>query len=177
VIGEAQMPGKTTAATFTAIIRRQLTATIEMLGEAIESCPDEWWTLSDENAPVWEQLYHAVFWLNAWARDWSIPFERPAFHSDKALELEHGASPVVTKEQMRVYLNKARTQCMSFIDSLSDDALVAEQEAFGRRFTPADRLVGQISHAQHHVGIIYALIMEATGEYPRWIESNWEVTP
>lgn len=155
-------------ASITDILRRQLTPTIEMLQDVVECCSDDMWTLSTKNAPIWEQVYHATFWLSAWARDWSTPFEKPAFHSDGALELESGASPVITREQMRDYVDKVHKECMSFLDGLTDDALVVGQEAFGHTWTPADRITGQLRHVQHHVGIAYAQIRERTGAYPEW---------
>jgi len=57
---------------------------------------------------------------------------------------------------------------VSFLDGLTDDALVVEQEAFGHTWTPADRIMGQLRHVQHHVGISYAQIRETTGAYPEW---------
>ena len=160
------MEEKATALSFTDILRRQITPAIEMLRDAIDQCSEDMWKQSSANAPIWEQVYHATFWLNAWARDWSTPFEKPAFHSDQALELESGASPVITREQMQDYLNKAKRECMSFIDGLTDDTLLIKQE--GRDYTPADRIIGQIRHVQHHVGMIHAQIKEATGKYPKW---------
>lgn len=64
----------------TDVLRRQLTPSIEMLQDVIEQCPEDMWEMDGRNAPIWEQVYHATYWLNAWARDWSIPFEKPAFH-------------------------------------------------------------------------------------------------
>ncbi|MHB0998583.1 MAG: DinB family protein [Armatimonadota bacterium] len=158
--------------TITDIMRRQLIPAIKMLQDIIEQCPDDLWTAEGENPPVWEQAYHSVFWLNAWARDWSTPFEKPEFHSDAALDLLDGASPIVTREQMLDYLRKAESECMSFLDGLSDEMLTQEIEAFGCKWTPADRIIGQASHIQHHVGIIYAAIRQATSFYPKWIGFN-----
>ena len=64
-----------------------------MLQDLTEHCSDDLWTAAGRNAPVWEQVCHAAFWLNAWARDWAKPMEKPGFHSSEALELEHGAAP------------------------------------------------------------------------------------
>lgn len=74
-------------------------------------------------------------WLNAWARDWSTPYVKPEFHSNDARELNHGATPVITKEQMRNYLEKVRGECMSFLDGLTDETVFAQEEGFGRTFT------------------------------------------
>ena len=158
------MPEETTTLSMTEMLRRQITSGIEMLQNVIEQSSDDLWTLHGGNSTIWEQVYHATFWLNAWARDWSTPFEKPAFHSDQALELESGASPMITREQMQDYLDKAKRECLSFLDSLADDTLLIEQH----NNTPAGRILGQIQHVQHHVGIIHSQIKEATGKYPKY---------
>lgn len=155
---------ETTSVSMTETLRRQITPAIEMLQDVIEQCSDDIWMLSGGNAPIWEQVYHATFWLNAWARDWSTPFEKPAFHSDQALELESGASPEITREQMRDYLEKVERECLSFLDNLADDTLLIEQHDR----TPADRIIGQIGHVQYHVGMIHLRIKEITGKYPKY---------
>lgn len=156
----------------TDILRRQLEPTIEMLHDVIKQCSDEFWASNGRNAAVWQHVYHATFWLNAWARDWTTPFEKPPFHSGQALELETDACPVITRDQMRDYLGKVESECMSFLDGLTDETLVAEEEAFGRTWTPADRILAQIRHVQHHVGMIHAAIKEASGGCPRWMAFN-----
>lgn len=160
------------AVSITQILRRQIAPTIEMLEDVIGRCPEEVWTLASEppsqNVPVWEQVYHAAFWLNAWARDWSTPLQKPAFHSELALGLESGASPVITREQMREYLAKAKRECMAFLDDLTDETLVVGQQAFGKTWTPADRILGQIRHVQYHAGMANARVEEATGLWPDW---------
>jgi len=143
-----------------------------MLRDAIGQCSNSEWTLAGANAPVWQQVYHATFWLNAWARDWATPFKKPTFHTDQTLEQRNGAFPVITREQMQDYLNKVESECISFLDGLTDDTLVAAEEAFGQTWTPADRIMSQIRHVQHHVGKICAQIREATGTPPKWRAFN-----
>lgn len=159
---------KTLMTHYVEMLRRQLIPSIDMLQDVIEQNSDEMWTLSGVNIPIWQHVYHATAWLNAWARDWSTPYVKPEFHSNEARELDHGASPVITREQMREYLEKAREECMSFLDGLTDETVFAQEEAFGRTFTPADRIVGQISHVHYHIGVIHARIKQETGEFPKW---------
>lgn len=47
-----------------------------------------------------------------------------------------------------------------------------EEESFGRTFTPADRIIGQIRHVHYHAGMAYARIEGATGQWPKWRAFN-----
>ncbi len=160
------------ALTIVDIIRRNLEPTLEMLSDIIEECPDEVWVADDGNAPIWQQTYHTVFWLNAWARDWAKPFERPSFHTREALDMVKGAAPVLTRQRLAEYLRRARAECDAFLDDLTPESLVLEYEAFGKRWTHADRILGQIRHVQHHVGAAHAIMCEKTGKTPRWVGYN-----
>lgn len=82
------------------ILRRQLDPSIEMLKEVIELCPNELWYAENDTPPIWEQVYHTLFWFNAWLRDWSKPIEYPKFHVEEALEMKRPPTGNISKEVM-----------------------------------------------------------------------------
>jgi len=160
----------TTAPTIIDIFRRNMAPTVAMLRNIIMQCPDEAW--ADGHPAVWQQLYHTIFWFNAWARDWATPFKRPTFHSDDVLNMVKGATPVLTREQLVEYLRQAEADCYVFLDHLTPESLIVEVEAFGVRWTPADRILGQLRHIQHHVGGMHATIRRVTDSAPKWVGFN-----
>ena len=72
---------ETNTPTIVEIMRRHLAPTLQMLSNAIIACPEDAWAPPDEGAPLWQQAYHTLFWLNAWLRDWKNKLEYPVFHS------------------------------------------------------------------------------------------------
>jgi hypothetical protein len=154
------------------ILRRNLRPTLDMLSNAVHSCPDDVWDAADETAPIWQQAYHTLFWLNAWLRDWNREFEPPAFHSDAARDLVRGAVPALSRSQIEGYMGQVYSGCEAYLDSISPDSLTEETEAFGQKWTLADRIVGQIRHVQHHVGSMHSILKRKSGKTPGWLGFN-----
>ncbi len=159
----------TPPATLTAILKRQLDCSLEMLAKAIELCPDDAWTDEARHAPVWEQIYHALFWFNAWLRDWEKPIEFPEFHIEEALEIKRRTGKTIDRRQILDYLAKVRADYETFMANVDDAGLLSTTTAFGRPWTKADRILGQVRHIQHHVGYLNAVLSASRGVRVHWI--------
>jgi len=155
--------------TLTDVLKRQLDSSLDMLAKAIELCPDDAWADDKGHAPVWEQVYHALFWFNAWLRDWSKPIEYPEFHIEEALEIKRRTGSQIDRRQMAGYLAKVRADYEAFLNGTTDENLLAAEKAFGRTWTRADRILGQVRHIQHHVGYLNAIMSTTHGVRVRWI--------
>jgi len=153
----------TPSPTLTAILKRQLDCSLEMLEKAVELCPDDAWTDEAGHAPVWEQIYHTLFWFNAWLRDWRKPIEFPEFHIEEALEIKRRAGAIIDRHQILAYLAKVRADYEAFMAVVDDAGLLATAAAFGQRWTTADRILGQVRHIQHHVGYLNAVLGASQG--------------
>jgi hypothetical protein len=150
-------------------LRRQLEPCIEMLRRSMNACPDDLWDARAGGPPVWEQLYHTIFWLHAWLRDWSRPLEYPTFHVREALDMRGVPARVVSRAEMRGYLDGAVTDCASFLSALTPESVQVPAEAFRKQWTPVDRILGQVRHVQHHVGYLNA-VLRAGGSTPvAWV--------
>jgi hypothetical protein len=118
---------------------------------------------------VWEQVYHALFWFNAWLRDWGKPIEFPEFHIEEALEIKRRAGAIIDRHQILAYLAKVRADYEAFMAVVDDAGLLATSAAFGQRWTTADRILGQVRHIQHHVGYLNAVLGANRGVPVHWI--------
>jgi len=145
---------------FVVSLRRQLDSCIAMLGSCIDACSDALWDARPGGPPVWEQLYHTLFWLDAWLRDWSTPLEYPPFHVKEALDMqgELAAGTAISRPEMRQYFDKVVADCESYLSTLTSESVLEPREAFGKQWTPLDRTLGQIRHIQHHVGYLNAAL-------------------
>jgi hypothetical protein len=157
------------APTLVAVLKRQLDCSLEMLAKAVELCPDDAWTDEAGHAPAWEQVYHALFWFNAWLRDWSRPIAYPEFHVQEALEIKRRTGSIISRGQVLDYLARVRADYEAFMAGIGDADLLATATAFGRAWTNADRILGQVRHVQHHVGYLNALLGVHAGVRVRWI--------
>ena len=50
--------------TWRAILWQQFGAAIDMLGNAMEACPDELWSDRSQQPELWYMAYHTLFWLD-----------------------------------------------------------------------------------------------------------------
>jgi hypothetical protein len=140
-----------------------------MLAKAIELCPDDAWADDSGHAPVWEQVYHALFWFNAWLRDWQKPIEYPEFHIAEALDIKRRAGKTIDRSQILAYLAKVSADYEAFMTGVDDAGLLDTATAFGRQWTTADRILGQVRHIQHHVGYLNAILSASRGVRVHWV--------
>ena len=92
--------------------------------------------------------------------------------SREALDLTPGASPVITKAQMQEYMAKVFSDCEALLETVTPELLTQETKAFGKQWTIADRILGQIRHVQHHVGTMHTILKRETGHAPHWVGFN-----
>jgi hypothetical protein len=142
------------------VLMRHLEPTVDMLQDAIRICPEDIWNAQSETRPVWEYVYHTVFWLNGWLRDWSTPFEPPSFHAEEALDLGPVVNTVISKDQMMTYLEKVRNDYRSLVVGETNETLLRETEQYGKLWSVTDRVFAQVRHIQHHTAYISAVLRE-----------------
>ena len=118
---------------------------------------------------MWEQVYHALFWFNAWLRDWSKPIAYPEFHVKEALDIKRRNGAVISRGQMLGYLAKVRADYEAFAAGVTPASLLDREEAWGAKWSAADRLLGQVRHIQHHVGYLNAILSTTHRVHVGWI--------
>ncbi|SRR5258708_205506 len=102
---------------------QQFGASIDMLEDAINLCPDQLWTavlLKDpdraEYGQFWFIAYHTLFWLDLYLTGVSEGFAPPApFMRGKLPEKPY------TKDQVHTYLDQCRKKCQSTIEGMTDE--------------------------------------------------------
>jgi hypothetical protein len=101
----------------------QYDAAIDMLKEAINQCPDSFWTavLWDDAEDArfgqyWFIAYHALFWLDLYLTGASEGFKPPAPFIRGSLPESPYPKDVILK-----YLHECRQKCQSVIEGLSDE--------------------------------------------------------
>jgi len=166
------------APTMVDVLRRHLEPTLEMLGQTIHACPDGLWDARDTGPrpagpPFWQIAYHVLVGLDFWLSDTPQVFRFPPFHRRDAL-LESGeTSPIaLSREQIRGYLEQVVRKSQALLDRLTLGALTEEAEFAGKAWTPADRILTQIRHVQHHVGQMNGILKHKAYKTPGWVGFN-----
>lgn len=109
--------------TLKTILWQQFGAAIDMLDDAIITCPERLWTanLWDEEddqryGQFWYLAFHTLFWLDLYLTGGYDGFAPPA----PFLAHELPEEPY-TKEEIRDYLLHCRRKCQSVIEGLTDE--------------------------------------------------------
>ena len=111
------------------VLWRQFGATIDMLGNALEACPEGLWKAhmwSDPQMPVefsdfWYVAYHTIFWLDLYLSGSVEGFMPPAPYTLDELD-SLGILPerVYTRDELQSYLAHCRKKCHETIVQLTD---------------------------------------------------------
>ena len=114
-----------------AIVWRQFGAAIDMLDDALRSCPDSLWrqpvwhdpTVPAQRVEFWYVAYHTLFWLDLYLFGSEEGFTPPAPFGLVEQDDANGPLPdrIYSQDELRAYLASVRQKCHSAIESLSDE--------------------------------------------------------
>ena len=170
------------------LLKSQYHASLAMLRDTIERCPDALWTSRDYLNPFWRIAYHALYYTHFYLqpnadsfRPWEhhqtgIQFmddqERP---SDRANigELPHRPPKTgkpYTKEEVLAYWNI----CDSSIDRAVDALDITKPECgfFWYKVSKIEHQLISLRHLQHHMAQLGDRIRTATNTGIGWVGSR-----
>ena len=162
------------------LLWNQFGATIDMFGNALKACPDEFWTAhmwKDPAAPpelsaYWYVAYHTLFWLDLYLSGAVEGFAPPAPYNLDELD-PRGILPerVYTRDELVTYLEHCRQKCHTTIEGLTDEKA---HRLF--RFTWAknglsfvELIVENMRHVQEHGAQLNMFLGQCAG-----ISTDWE---
>ncbi|MBN2386132.1 MAG: DinB family protein [Anaerolineales bacterium] len=137
------------------ILKSQVAASLDMLRQAIEQCPQALWQDRAYKNPFWHVAYHAIFYTHFYlhpSENEYVPWEK---HQARYVSLEEspaGSAEIPDKEEVLAYLRFCLEQMEILVDGLD---LQAES---GFYWLPCDKLelqIYSIRHIMQHVGELY----------------------
>jgi len=149
-------------------LKCQYRATLTMLKEAIEVCPEELWTEGTKNRPFWRIAYHTLFYTH-W---YLMQTAEDVIHWDK--DIPDMASLWQPVPDDTVYSRKEILSYWKQVNGLLDLAidsmdLTASDCGFSwYKVTKLDHQFVNLRHAQQHVGQLSELLM-AAGVETKWV--------
>lgn len=152
-------------------LERHLVPSLTMLRRVVERCPDDALWLDDSgDYPLWQQVYHAVFFVDFWLReDYTTPgWQTRTF--DKSLEVDLGkpSGDHLGRAEMLEYIDcvteKVRRYCAALDDSRLDQPITSRSE-----LAYIDALLLQVRHVMYHVGNCNRMLKQAGAATAGWL--------
>lgn len=161
--------------TWKEIIWNQFGATIDMLDNALEACPDELWQARlfpdeiPEFAEFWCIAYHCLFWLDFYLSETAENFAPPAPFT--LSEFESGLLPerVYSKEELRGYLRYGRSKCQTTIESMTNFMAPQQVRPNWRIQSVGELLIYNLRHVQEHAAQLSLFLGQKVGSAPGWV--------
>lgn len=162
------------------ILWGQFGATIDMLENAMQSCPDDVWSdpdrkpewPEDDVVGFWYLVYHTLFFLDFYlsentVEDFAPP---PPFTRD---ELDpSGLLPErpYTKAELQRYLDHVREKCRLAIEGMTEEGAL-RRRSFGTSYEGSfvELLLYNMRHVQHHTAQLHLILRRRTRSAPGWV--------
>lgn len=143
----------------------QFGAAIDMLGNAIKTCPETHWNKTE----FWYSSYHCIFYLDYYLSD---PKEfSPPQHIGLTEFDPNGALPdrSYSKTELLDYLDLCRKKCFDIIMNLSETSAQKHWTNEYRSYPMIEMLMYNMRHVQHHAAQMNLLLRQNGFEPPRWV--------
>jgi hypothetical protein len=145
----------------------QFGASIDMLENAIQSCPDKLWNV---NLSFSLNAYHTLFYLDYYLTLDPVGFgpRQPFTHS----EFEDEASEVpISKNEILNYIEFNRKKCYNLIMSLTNELSESRwiNESKSMDYSVFEILLYNMRHVQHHAAQLNLMLRQAIDDAPDWV--------
>ena len=157
-------------ATSRSILWDQFGASIDMLENAIRSCPDRLWGDRTRQPEFWYLAYHTLFFLDFYLADAAEGFAPPAPFTLSELDFA-GVLPdrVYSKDELLAFLQHGRSKARDRIGTLTPESSVQRCNYGWFEPTRLESLLYNMRHVQHHAAQLNLLLRQANHPVPRWV--------
>jgi hypothetical protein len=164
--------------TWKTILWQQFGAAIDMLANAVETCPEQLWRAClwekqgecREYAQFWYLTFHTLFWLDLYLSGAVKGFAPPAPYTLDELD-PAGLLPdrVYTKDELRAYLAYSRENCQAIIAALTDESAFRMCKFGWGEASYAELLLYNMRHIQEHAAQLNLFLGQRAGLGNRWV--------
>lgn len=155
---------------FKKIIWNQFGASIDMLENAITTCPEELWRGSYKFADFWYNVFHTLFFLDLYLSGSAEEFKPPQPFTLDELD-PAGIMPerTYTKDELRTYLVHCRNKCKEVINDLTDEKADKQIVHPWGKVSFLELLLYNMRHVQHHTAQFNFLLRQTIDSAPKWV--------
>jgi hypothetical protein len=153
-----------------AIIWQQFGASIDMLENAVQACPEEVWSDRSQPPEFWYVAYHTLFWLDLYLSDSPEGFAPPPpFTLDELDPAGLVPERPYAKQELLAYLEHGRAKCRAAIVALTDEQLGQRCGVARFDFSIAELMLYNMRHVQHHTAQLNLMLRQRIDSAPRWV--------
>lgn len=146
---------------------KQFGASIDMLENAIELCPGEFWSTPKK---FWYNAYHCLFFLDYYLTMEPVNFMPP---SPFTLSEFTDAMPekMYSKTELLTYLQFNRSKCLQLIAGLTQEQLQSRwiNASGSMNYSVFELLLYNMRHVQHHAAQLNLILRQDINDAPRWV--------
>lgn len=156
------------------ILWRQFGASIDMLGNAIELCPEQFW---DNEKKFWYNAYHCLFFLDYYLTLEPKNFTPPSIFSLSEFE-DRMPERTYTKEELLYYVDFCKKKCKKIIAQLDEQNSKLDwvNQSETMRYNIIEILLYNMRHVQHHAAQLNLILRQEIDNATDWIyETNNEL--
>lgn len=169
-------------------ISNQFAASIKMVRDAIELCPNNLWDDRTDGTPFWHIAYHTLFYCDLYLSDNLESYKARDFHVDNYHFLpgdysEIGFGVVTTpddpysKAELLEYAGHCQEKCRVVLESLTDERVAERCGFWWYDLNVGEFLLNNLRHTQHH-GAQLALILRRRADLGvEWVGTQRGETP
>lgn len=161
------------------VLKRQYHASLEMLREGIERCPDAHWLDTTHGHAFWQVAYHALFYAHMYLQPNLTSFQPWAEHQPNA-QYQNGFSgppkagsklPLIPEPYSRAQVMAYWNICESMVDDAIDgfDLLEPNSGFPWYTCTKLEHQIISIRHIQHHTAQLGDRLRALEGAGLNWL--------
>ena len=155
------------------IIWSQFGAAIDMLENAINTCPEEVWRDRSPTPEFWYITFHTLFYLDCYLSDSDKGFAPPSpFTLDELDPAGIFPDRVYTKEELYKYLEHGRNKCRKTIEALTDEKSKQRCGFEWLDISVGELLLYNMRHVQHHAAQLNLILRQRIDSAPRWVRKT-----
>ncbi len=168
-------------ATLRTALKRQYRATLAMLRDAVERCPDALWADPAPTNVFWQIAYHSLYFTHLYLQPDEAAF-RPWAGHQADVQYDDGIAgpadptspfpllpPAYTKVQVLAYTDHVDV-CVDGVDALDLGAATSGFSWY--RMGKLEHQLVNLRHLQHHAGQLADRVRAATGAGVRWVSPD-----
>ena len=162
-------------------IASQMLASLYMLKDCINRCPEKDWNERHNDYPFSQVVFHTIFDCDYSLSDNEVEFRQQDFHKNNREgfadyeELEDGIRKnLYDREFVNRYYDFCKEKVTSVIETKLDLDLIVPNSDVYKNMTKIERYVNAIRHIQHHTAQLGLRLQFVTSKEIEWISRGYE---
>ncbi len=151
-------------------IWNQFGASIDMLENAINTCPDEHWATETK---FWYQAFHCLFFTDFYLTMKPETFSPPSPFDESEFE-DRMPERVYTKAELLEYTQFCREKCQNLIAGLDENGFNARWVNTYKDYSIVEILLYNMRHVQHHAAQLNLILRQTIDDAPDWVSRAGE---